>query len=290
MIIRRDRSNRPGMVRAIVRRSRPTVGEARPRQVVRRRSPVIGEGVVPAAPSPRLGWRPGRRLIAATAALLASSVIIAGAYAVFRSPLFRIDTVEVVGNDRITPASVVTTADLLGRNLITADLAEAQRAIYGLPLVASARIERHWPSTIRIVIEERRPWGTWEQAGVDYVIDREGVVIDVGRALPDAPVIRSSEPGSRIIGDRVDYQAVDAAAELFELLPRQLGTTVAEVAFIRGKGVQVTTADGQVALLGDSSSIAYKLAVWAAVAAEARQRHISYTTIDLRYGNRPVLQ
>ncbi len=290
MIIRRDRSSTHGVVRRIVRRNRPAVGEARPRQVVRRRSPGIGEGVIPATPRARLAWRPSRQLIAGIASLLVASAIIAAGYGLLRSPLFRIDTIQVVGNDRIATTTVVETANLLGANLVTADLAAAQRALYGLPLVASARVERHWPSTIRIVVEERRPWGTWEQAGVDYIIDREGVVIDIGTALPDAPVIRSSEPGSRLIGDRVDYQAVDAAAELFELLPTHLGTTVAEVAFVRGKGVQVTTADGQVALLGDSSSIAYKLAVWAAVAAEARQRHIAYTTIDLRYGNRPVLQ
>jgi cell division septal protein FtsQ len=103
-------------------------------------------------------------------------------------------------------------------------------------------------------------------------------------------VIKSSELGNRVIGDRVDYQAVDAAAEIYEKLPRQLGTTVAEVAFIAGKGVQVTTTNNQTALFGDSSSITYKLSVWAALAQEAQARRINYTTIDLRYGNRPVLQ
>ena len=83
---------------------------------------------------------------------------------------------------------------------------------------------------------------------------------------------------------------MDAAAEIYEKLPRQLGTTVKQVSFIAGKGVQVTTTNNQTALLGDSSSIAYKLAVWAAMAQQAQTQRISYTTIDLRYGNRPVLQ
>jgi hypothetical protein len=65
---------------------------------------------------------------------------------------------------------------------------------------------------------------------------------------------------------------------------------VSEVRFLGSKGVQVTTADGQSALLGDSSSIAYKLAVWAAVSTQAARQGINYTSIDLRYGNRPVLQ
>ena len=94
----------------------------------------------------------------------------------------------------------------------------------------------------------------------------------------------SSEAGNRISGDRVDYQAVDAAAEIYEKLPRQLGTTVAEVAFITGKGVQVTTANGQTALFGDSSSIAYKLAVWAALQSEAQAR------ANQLHNNRPALR
>jgi len=105
-----------------------------------------------------------------------------------------------------------------------------------------------------------------------------------------SPIIRASGTTSLRQGDRVDYQAVDAAAEIYELLPRQLGTTVTEVAFLPGKGVQVITADGQSALLGDSSSIAYKLSVWAAMAQQARVQGINYSTIDLRFGNRPVLQ
>jgi cell division septal protein FtsQ len=83
---------------------------------------------------------------------------------------------------------------------------------------------------------------------------------------------------------------VDAAAEIYERLPRQLGTTVADVSFSAARGVQVTTTDGQTALFGDSSSIAYKLSVWAAMAQQAQVRGITYTTIDLRFGNRPVLQ
>ena len=208
----------------------------------------------------------------------------------WNSPFFKISEVEVIGTERISAASVIETTGILGESMFDADLAAAQRELYKEPLVYGVRIERDWPHTIRITIEERRPWGTWEQSSVEYTIDREGVVLGVGPAPEGSPVIRSSEPGNRVQGDRVDYQAVDAAAELYEKLPRQLGTTVAEVAFIQGKGVQVTTTNGLTALFGDSSAISYKLSVWAALAAEAQARRINYTTIDLRYGNRPVLQ
>jgi cell division septal protein FtsQ len=125
---------------------------------------------------------------------------------------------------------------------------------------------------------------------VSYTIDHTGVVIAKTPAPAGAPVIKSSEAGNREIGDRVDYQAVDAAAEIYKQLPAVLGTTVSDVSFVAGKGVQVTTADGQVGLFGDSSSIDYKLAVWAAIRKQAQADNIQYTSVDLRFGNRPVVQ
>jgi len=292
MIIKRNRPKPPNPARAIVKRNRPAVGVSRPRTIVRRSRGVVGSPP-PRGPRfrrPSLGWRPSRRLFVLVTAAAVFAVFGYGGYWVWNSPFFKITEVEVVGSERIAASTVVEKTGILGQSMFNADLAAAQEALYSHPLVYGVRVERDWPHTIRVIVEERAPWGTWEQSGVSYTIDREGVVLGLGPASPGSPVIRSSEAGNRVQGDRVDYQAVDAAAEIYEKLPRQLGTTVAEVAFIKGKGVQVTTTSGLVALFGDSSSISYKLSVWAALSAEAQARRINYTTIDLRYGNRPVLQ
>jgi cell division protein FtsQ len=239
-------------------------------------------------------WRihnPFRRwhlVVTGTAASLAALAY--GGVLLWRSTLLDVAHVEVSGNQRIEAQTLVERANVLGSNIVTADLARIERSIYELPLVAAVRVERDFPNTLRLVIEERQGWGTWEQGGVRYTIDREGVVLGTIPPSPGSPVVRSADTYTLRIGDRVNYQAVDAAAEIYDRLPRQLGTTVSEVAFVRGKGVTVVTTDGQTALLGDSSSISYKLAVWAAMAAEAQKQRISYTSIDLRYGNRPVLQ
>jgi cell division protein FtsQ len=295
MIIKRNRPPADSPVRKIVKRARPAVGASRPRMIVRRSAGVVGGGGPRGPRGPRLSlslfsWRPSKGLLLAASLLGSLAILACGAFWVWRSPFFKITEVEVIGTDRIAASTVIETTGILGESMFNADLASAQRELYKEPLVYGVRMERDWPHTIRITIEERRPWGTWEQSGVAYTIDRDGVVLGVGPAPAGLPVIRSSEPGNRVQGDRVDYQAVDAAAEIYEKLPRQLGTTVAEVAFIQGKGVQVTTTNGLTALLGDSSAISYKLSVWAALAAEAQNRRINYTTIDLRYGNRPVLQ
>ena len=294
-IVRRSRGEdaAPSITRPTplpIRASNPTRGA-----VVRRHSPTVGGGVQPrrrAMPLPRPGiHNPFRRwhaVVGLTSLSLAGAVY--GGVLIWRSTLLDVAHLEVTGNQRVETQTVVERANILGANIVTADLARVERSLYELPLVASVRVERDFPNTVRLIIEERKGWGTWQQGGISYTIDREGVVLGTIPPSQGSPVIRSADTYTLRIGDRVNYQAVDAAAEIYDRLPRQLGTTVSEVAFVRGKGVTVVTADGQTALLGDSSSIGYKLAVWAAMATEAQKQRISYTSIDLRYGNRPVVQ
>ena len=114
----------------------------------------------------------------------------------------------------------------------------------------------------------------------------------LGHGAPpaDSTTIVSNESYSLRAGDRVDYHAVDATAAIKEQIEQALGTRAIEFTYSPGEGIRVRTEDGQTALLGDSSSIAYKLAVWARVAEEALARDITYSTIDLRFGDRPVLR
>jgi cell division protein FtsQ len=274
--------------RTIVRRSRPTVGE---RRTV---APAPARGVEP--PRERvdltqaLEFRMPRRWVIAASAIAFVFVLIGAGLFTLRSDLFAIQEITVQGNVRVSMDDIVQRSGLLNESMFTADLGGAQQAVAGLSVLKSVRIERSWPHSVTIAVEERQAWGTWEQSGVLYTIDSDGVVLGSVAPPGGSPVIESSEPGSRHEGDHVDYQAVAAAAEIYNELPAALGVEVAQVAFLAGKGVQVTTTDGQTALFGDSSSIAYKLAVWSATQKQAKAQGIAYTTIDLRFGNRPVLQ
>jgi cell division protein FtsQ len=270
----------------IVRRSvtkRETVGARRPRQVVRRKSAGVSS---PRGPKFQLS----KRWIAAGVSAVFIATVFTLGLMVWRSGVFDVGHVRVQGNSEIQASAIIGRTDLMGANMFTLDLTAATSSLEKIPQIASAKLERQWPNTIRVVVKERQPWGTWEQAGVQYTIDRDGVVLKATPAQPGSPLVRSSEQTSLVIGQHVDYQAVEAAAELFDQLPKTVGINATEVAFIAGKGVQVTTAEGRTALFGDSSSIAYKLAVWAALAQDAKAKNINYTTVDLRYGNRPVLQ
>jgi len=269
--------------RSIVRRARrEAVGEKRSRKSIRASA---------ADKATRRWWipRPWKRLIGATA-LVVIAFAIAGGVWLWQSPLLRVQQIEVRGTADISVEAVLARLGAQNESMFTIDLARVERDVASLARVASVHVEQQWPDRLIVTIVEREPWGTWEQAGGEYTVDRDGVVLSRQPARPELPVIRSFQDFTLQPGDRVDYQAIEAASEIYALLPEALGTQVSEVTYLAGKGVQVTTTSGQTALLGDSSGIPYKLSVWASVAREADERDLVYSTIDLRYGNRPVLQ
>ena len=280
MIVRRKKPAKPDGGTILRRRARATVGERQSRAIVKRNRGVEEQ------PQGRL---PLRWVVGSAAAFVLVAAIV-GAWWIWQSPIFRVQAVEVTGATAVSVESVLAQADLDGTSMVTGDFARARRAIEELPLVAAVEIEREWPDAVRIIVHEREPWGSWEQAGETYIIDREGVVLGAGAAPAGTPTIVSSEAFALRAGDRVDQQAVDTAAEIAGQLEQALGTRVVEVSYSPSEGVRVLTENGQTGLLGDSSGIAYKLAVWARLAQEAESRGIRYTAIDLRFGDRPVLR
>ena len=57
------------------------------------------------------------------------------------------------------------------------DVGAARERLEEIGWVASARVERHLPDTIRVAIRERIPVAVWQKKGKFLLVDAEGVVI-----------------------------------------------------------------------------------------------------------------
>ncbi|MDE2670196.1 MAG: FtsQ-type POTRA domain-containing protein [Chloroflexota bacterium] len=294
-MIRRHDEPKPRKPRnRIVRRKGSAPAQPPTRAVERKEGQAVGQRKLRVGARVGTIGRRGRswmraRWLPIAAAVLFLGVVGAGAWA-WHSPTLQVREVKIEGAVATRESEILERVDFWGERLFTADLDGAADAIAELPLVASVEITREWPGTVHITVREREPWGSWEQAGLRYTIDREGYVLGHGAPPAGSTTIVSNESYSLRAGDRVDYHAVDATAEIKDQIEQALGTRAIEFTYSPGEGIRVRTEDGQTALLGDSSGIAYKLAVWARVAEEALARDITYSTIDLRFGDRPVLR
>ena len=251
--------------------------------------PARGYGVEPAARRPKRGslLRQVRRL--AYLAVLAALAF--GGWWLLQSPLLRVQEVTVEGTRLLDPEQVAAAAGLSGTSILFPDTGGARRRIESEPMVKSVTFERDWPRGMRIIVQERRPWGFWEVQARRHVIDEDGVVLE--RLLPDegAPVIRDLDgTGNLQPGDRVDSDAVALTRQLAEAAPQRLGLALAAVEYRQRDGLTAVFEDGLRVTLGDGRDFDYKMAALQALLERNRQQGVEVRSVDLRFGERIAFQ
>lgn len=219
-----------------------------------------------------------------------------GAWALYNSPLASIQNVNVQGNTVVSSEVVRSVAGLDGQSIVRPDFESARANLLALPRVKDAEIKRDWPNGATITLTERVPWGLW-QAGVNrYVVDEEGVVLDL--PVPqDAPLIvqRDATTTTLALGDRVDAGAMDVATQLVATAGQTLDRTVASLEFSRAEGIAavLTSNSGRPDLrvvFGDAQGYEFKVASLFAVLQQAEEEGRALSRVDLRFGERVAVQ
>ena len=265
----------------------PSASRAASRFASSRRRAIRGQMVLDDATAQRL-----RRVRLHRLAIgLGAACVIALAVGLYFSPLLRVQHVQVVGAKEVDASQVEQLASLGGHSMLRLDTASAQERIRFLPMVRSVQIERHWPQTVRVIVTERVPWGSWQVGDSRYVIDNEGVVL-APVALPDgSPVIKDlSNPVRLVPGDHVDLDAVTLTQSLTARVPGTLGENIAGLEYSTEKGLSLLTDAGYRVVIGDSQNVDYKLAVWKGIEGQMGRDHMSGHVLDLRFEERPSFQ
>ena len=232
----------------------------------------------------RIRWR--RILI-----VLGLVAAIAGAVALYRSPLLRVQEVQVVGAANLTPQQIADLADLEGASVFNAPLGDAKARIVALPMVKGVDAKLRWPNKVRIEVIERTPWGHWDLAGTSYVIDAEGVVLANVEPPDSAPVIHDTgDPAHLSPGDRVDVDAVALAQALLQSVPEQFALSVVRLEYAPESGLSLVTDAKYRVVMGDSQNVDYKLAVWRTVEEDIGRGAMAGHVLDLRFRDHPALQ
>lgn len=91
---------------------------------------------------------------------------------------FQVQDVLVVGRDRTDQAAILSALQVeRGSALFGFDPQDAQARIETLPWVLSATVERLFPDTVLVQVQERKPMALWQKDGAFALIDQSGNVI-----------------------------------------------------------------------------------------------------------------
>jgi cell division septal protein FtsQ len=236
------------------------------------------------APSPKRGWW-------LLKLALLTALIIGTGISAYLSPVFRVQTTEIITSGQFDPAYLAELADLKGQSMFTARIAEADARLEAIPEIRDVKVERVWPQTVRITVEERVPWGYWQVGDISYVVDLDGVIISTGANIGAAPAVAQPDGDANLKpGAQVDASAIDAVVRLIETVPERFDSSIIYFEYNRAEGMNVAMDAGYSVIIGDSHDLDYKLSVWQAVEEELGRERLQGHTLDLRFGDKPSVR
>lgn len=225
------------------------------------------------------------------ATLLVAAGVIAGGWAVYQSSVLTIRSVSVEGNSSLLPEVVESIAALDGESFIRPDFDAAERRLRAVALIKDVKIERMFPLGAKVTIVERQPWGYWQAGWQRFVVDEEGVIIDL-TPPQGAPTVLQTDPLTQPLdlGDQVDPGAVAIAAQLAPTAQQTLGRPLVALEYSTSDGLTAVLDGDLRAIFGDGQGYEFKIATLSAVLQRAAAQGQTLHRVDLRFGDRVATQ
>jgi cell division protein FtsQ len=244
--------------------------------------------VKPARKSTRLlaHWR------AAAWACLVVAVMYAGhrgTMAVANLHMFRVQTIAVHGNHRLSKGEVLALlSGLEGQSILAVNLDEWRTTVLNSPWVADALLRRTLPSTIDVSVQERTPLGIGRINGALYLVDQDATVIDEygpNYADLDLPII----DGLSVAPDQENAdlpRALLARRLLDALRTRNMAARVSQIDVSDSRNA-VVLLDGDPTLIRlGNEHFAERLQAYVDLAPALRERVAGLDYVDMRFDER----
>ena len=218
-------------------------------------------------------------------------VLVAGAWGATRSPLLDVDRVTVRGATHTTAPEVLRAMGLDDGGFMTdVDEGSAARRVRALPWVARARVRRHWPGTVVVVVAERAAASVPGRSGRWALVDGSGrVLVEVPGPNPDRPVIEgippAGAPGTRL--EAPGRSALRVATTLPGTLAARVGAVVLRDGEVELRLRPEPAQPPRTVRLGSDDRLPEKLLATETLLARADLRRLA--VIDVRVPASPVI-
>jgi len=138
------------------------------------------------------------------------AIVFFALFALLISPLFQIRQIDIVGNDIISEADVLSSAGLsLGINIFSVSPNSIAHNISSMVYIRNANVVRHFPGLLTISLEERIPIAALRLNNLStyIIIDDLGMVLSSSTALPySLPVVTGIELTGFAVGNYLEIE------------------------------------------------------------------------------------
>lgn len=179
---------------------------------------------------------------------------------VAQQTIFRLETVYVIGNEEKTPQQVVIASGLArGQNMLNIEETDVARRMAEDHTLIFRGMQKEYPSTIYLYVEERKTVATMQWLGMLYTLDGQGMVMHMENSsiLPSGlPVVTGFKASSVTVGQPLglrDMRQLEAyQAVMYELEQQIYADQVSEINLADPENIYLVTVEGVTARLGDA--------------------------------------
>lgn len=184
----------------------------------------------------------GLKVLMWTAVL--SVVVVGLGLLLYFTPIMSARSVVVTGVGAVTQEEVVGAAGVApGTPLLQVNTDAVAERVAGIRRIASVRVQRQYPSTLRITVIERVPVVVRDYPDGVHLFDRDGVDFATGPPPPGIPYLDTENPGP-------DDPATKAALQVMTSLRPEVASQVGRVSAPSVAAITLTLVDGRTVVWG----------------------------------------
>jgi cell division protein FtsQ len=175
---------------------------------------------------------------------LLSVVVVGLGLLLYFTPIMSARNIVVTGLGAVSQEEVVTSAAVKsGTPLLQVDTDAVAERVAGIRRVASARVQRQYPSTLRITVIERVPVVVKDYPDGSHLFDKDGVDFATAPPPPGVPYLETENPGP-------SDPATKAALAVMTSLRPEVAGQVGRVSAPSVAAITLTLTDGRVVVWG----------------------------------------
>lgn len=224
--------------------------------------------------------------------VLILAILAEAAYIGAGSKYLNIREITVAGNKSVSSEKIVKLSGLTVKdNFLYADMEMARKRVEGDPWIADAKVYRRLPLTVKITVAEREPRAVWLNAGLYYLLDKNGTVMVVAPQHPmmglpvikDCPIETGLEPGEKARGAAL-INALTVAGDL----DKEIATDVSMISAPTIDGLAIQLNKGTTIMYGKAEMTKQKNYAIKVILTEGVNEGKAWQYVDVRVPSNPV--
>ncbi|MBP3647668.1 MAG: FtsQ-type POTRA domain-containing protein [Clostridia bacterium] len=203
--------------------------------------------------------------------------------------LFRLETVYVIGNEQKSPQQIVISSGLVrGRNMLGIEEEEVAEAFARDHTIIFKGMQKEYPGTIYLYVEERKISASMQYLGMLYTLDSQGLVMEeYNTAVPPMgiPVVTGFSANAVTVGQTIAVRNVRQLEAyqtiMYELAQQLCSDEFSEINLADPENLYLVTIEGVTVRAGNASSMRAKIGAVRTAMAYLRQLGKEGGTLDV---------